>query len=146
MNRIMTGVITALALGLVAASVPGAAYADGGRSTTVTLSGAAEAPGPGDPDGSGTFHMTVNSGKGEICYSFTVIGVDPATAAHIHLAPVGSPGPVVVALVPPTSGSSAGCASVSRDLAKNILKNPGDYYVNVHNPVYPAGALRAQLG
>jgi len=147
MNRIMTGVIPALALGLIVVSMPGAAHAaDGGRPTTVTLTGAAEAPGPGDPDGTATFHMTVNPGLGEICYTFTVSGVDPVVAAHIHLAPVGSPGPVVVPLVPPTSGSSAGCAAVPRALAKNILKHPGDYYVNVHNAVYPAGALRAQLG
>jgi hypothetical protein len=30
-------------------------------------------------------------------------------------------------------------------LAKDILKNPADYYVNVHNEEYEAGALRGQL-
>jgi len=145
MNRIMTSVTSAL--GLVAVSFPGTANADeGGRPNTVTLTGAAEAPFPGDPDGVGTFQMTVNAGHYEICYTLTVSGVDPSAAAHIHLAPVGSPGPVAVTLVPPTPGSSTGCASVPRALAKNILKNPGDYYVNVHNATYPAGALRAQLG
>lgn len=147
MNRFMTRVAPALALSLVVVSLPGAAHADdGGRPTTVTLTGATEAPGPGDPDGTGTFHMTVNPGQSEICYTLTVSGVDPITAAHIHLAPVGSAGPIVVPLVPPTSGSSAACASVTRELAKNILKHPGDYYVNVHNAPHPAGALRAQLG
>jgi len=147
MNRILTGVIPALALGLVVVSLPGAAQADdGGRPTSVTLAGSAEAPGPGDPDGTGTFQMTVNPGQGEICYTLTVSGVEPATAAHIHAAPVGSPGPVVVPLLAPATGSSADCASVDRALAKNILKHPEEYYVNVHNPTYPPGALRAQLG
>lgn len=147
MKRISIRVIPALALGLVAVSLPGTAHADGGgRPTTVTLAGAAEAPVTGDPDGTGSFHMTVNPGQEEICYTLSVSGVDPILAAHIHVAAAGSPGPVVVGLTAPTSGSSAGCASVPGALAKNILKHPGDYYVNVHNALYPGGALRAQLG
>jgi len=146
MNRLKTAAIPALALGLAALSLPGVAYADnGGRPTTVTLTGAAERPSPGDPDGTARFHMTVNPGQGEICYTLSVSGVDPIVAAHIHVAPAGSAGPVVVPLVPPTSAAVT-CVSVTRELAKNILKNPGSYYVNVHNAAYPAGALRAQLG
>jgi hypothetical protein len=52
---------------------------------------------------------------------------------------------VVVPLAPPTGGSSSGCAEVSRELALAILKSPSDYYVNVHNAEFPAGALRGQL-
>ena len=53
--------------------------------------------------------------------------------------------PVVLGLQPPTDGSSGGCVEVGRTLAKDILKNPADYYVNVHNAEFPAGALRGQL-
>lgn len=119
--------------------------ADGGRRFTVEMTGAAEAPGPGDPDGSGTAVFRLNYGQGEICYELTVSGIDPATAAHIHVAPAGSPGPVVVPLVAPTSGSSSGCAEVARDLIKAIIQNPEAYYVNVHNPAFPPGAVRGQL-
>jgi hypothetical protein len=54
-------------------------------------------------------------------------------------------GPVVVPLAPPTDGTSSGCAEVSREFALAILKSPSDYYVNVHNAEFPAGALRGQL-
>src|SRR5262249_50229621 len=48
------------------------------------LTGAAEVPGPGDPDGGGTTQVTVDSDKNEVCYDLTVTKVDDATAAHIH--------------------------------------------------------------
>jgi hypothetical protein len=119
--------------------------ADGGRRFTVEMTGAAEAPNPGDPDGSGTAVFRLNYGQGEICYELTVSNIDPATAAHIHVAPVGEPGPVVVPLAAPTSGTSSGCASVDRDLIKAIIQNPDAYYVNVHNAAFPGGAVRGQL-
>jgi hypothetical protein len=48
-------------------------------------------------------------------------------------------------LDPPTDGTSSGCAEVSRELALAILMSPSDYYVNVHNAEFPAGAVRGQL-
>jgi hypothetical protein len=139
--------IIALMLLVAAVAVAGTAGAvqAQGRSLSTTLTGAAEVPGPGDPDGAGTAALTVNPGLGQICYELTVSGIAPATAAHIHLGAVGVAGPVVVPLAPPTGGSSSGCAEVSRELALAILKSPSDYYVNVHNAEFPAGALRGQL-
>jgi hypothetical protein len=137
--------LVAAAAAAVALTVPATASA-GGRPLHTELTGAAEVPGPGDPDGSGTAHVWVNPGQSEVCYELEVSGIDPAVAAHIHHAPVGVAGPVVVPLAAPTSGSSSACADVDRDLALAILKSPADYYVNVHNPAFPAGALRGQLG
>jgi hypothetical protein len=126
-------------------AVNAATAANGGVRLTTTLLGANEVPGPGDPDGSGTAVLRLNVGQGEICYTLTVSGIAPATLAHIHVAPVGVAGPVVVPLVPPTSGTSSACATVDRELIKAIIQNPEAYYVNVHNAEYPAGALRGQL-
>jgi hypothetical protein len=118
----------------------------GGRPLETELTGAAEVPGPGDPDGSGTAGITVNPGQAEICYSLEVSGIAPATAAHIHVGTVGVAGPIVVPLEPPSDGASDACAAVDRELALAIIKDHANYYVNVHNAEYPAGALRGQLG
>src|SRR5919198_37962 len=120
--------------------------ADGGRQFTTTMTGAAEVP-PGDPDGSGTATITLNYGQGEVCWEISVSGITlPATASHIHEAPAGVAGPVVIPLSPPdANGFSSGCTSADRALIKNIIQHPEEYYVNVHNVDYPTGALRGQL-
>jgi hypothetical protein len=117
----------------------------GGRPFTTTMTGEQEAPGPGDPDGSGTARIVINPGTGELCYELTVEGIDTVTGAHIHEAPPGEAGDVVVPLEPPVSGESGDCITISRELALEILRNPEDYYVNVHTENYPAGAIRGQL-
>lgn len=137
--------ILALAGALFAVSAASVA-ATGGRPYQTPLSGAEEAPFAGDPDGTGWARITVNPGLGRVCYWLEVSGIAPATAAHIHVAPAGTAGPVVIPLAAPTSGSSSGCAEVSRELAKALIQDPTAYYVNVHNGDYPAGALRGQLG
>jgi hypothetical protein len=115
---------------------------------TVTLTGAAERPDPGDPDGTGTASFTFNRGLGEVCFDIEVTGITlPAIAAHIHIAPVTDPGPVVVPITAPdASGTSSGCVDADKALVKAITKDPSAYYVNVHTTDFPAGALRAQLG
>jgi hypothetical protein len=135
--------IGALALALALAASPVNAQ---GRRLSTTLSGVEEVPGPGDPDGTGFAVISLNQGQGQVCFELTVSNIAPATAAHIHAAPAGVAGPVVVPLSPPTSGSSSGCVSASPELIKDIRKAPANYYVNVHNAEYPAGAVRGQLG
>jgi hypothetical protein len=120
----------------------------GGRPLFTTLTGAAEKPGPGDTDGTGTALIRVTPGLGRVCFTLSVGSVSlPAAAAHIHLAPPTDAGPVVVTLAPPdTNGSAQGCVSTTRALVKAILKNPSGYYVNVHTSDFPDGAVRGQLG
>jgi hypothetical protein len=118
---------------------------NGGTPFSARLSGAQEVPGPGDPDGSGTARIPINSGQQRICFELAASNIAPATAAHIHRGAPGQAGPVVVPLIPPVNGFSQGCAQVNRDLAREIRQNFQLYYVNVHNVQYPDGALRGQL-
>ena len=113
----------------------------GGRPLTAELSGDNEVPGPGDPDGSGTAHVTLNQGQGEVCWHIEVSDVDSPSAAHIHFGAAGVAGGVAVALSP-TSGCVDG---VDPELIKDIRQNPDNYYVNVHNADFPPGAVRGQL-
>lgn len=146
----MTRMVQLAAL-LTTAAIATAAYAapvsEGGRPLSASLTGAAEVPGPGDADGTGTAKITANLGQRRICYELMVANIDPATAAHIHLGAAGVAGGVVVGLSAPTSGSSQGCAeNVNDDLIKAIIQTPQNYYVNVHNAAFPGGAVRGQLG
>ena len=117
---------------------------DGGKRFTVTMIGAEEVPGPGDPDGTGTAVITINRGQQRVCWDITVSGVDTITTAHIHIGLDGQgfAGNIVVPLDPDT-----GCTSVTNaSLLDALLKAPQAFYVNVHNAAFPGGALRGQLG
>jgi hypothetical protein len=144
---ISLALVTILAMVGVMAYGSGSVLADeGGRPFFTEMDGAQEVPGPGDPDGTGTASFTLNPGLGQVCYELTVSNIVTATAAHIHRAPVGVAGPVVVPLGAPSGGTSSGCVSADRALIMDIIQNPEGYYANVHNSVYPAGAVRGQLG
>jgi CHRD domain len=136
-------------VGMLAVGAP--AYGEGRPFSTV-LTGAAEVPGPGDADASGTAVISLNQGQGEVCFDLSWAGIDgTVVAAHIHAAPVGVAGPVVVPLFTGVAlagtDSASGCVSgVDEALIKDIRQNPENYYVNIHSTVFPAGAVRGQLG
>ncbi|CAN5256708.1 hypothetical protein BH24CHL10_BH24CHL10_08030 [soil metagenome] len=126
--------------------------------TTFTLdtSGAEEVCEPatdcgGDGTGTAVIEVITSTDPAEICFTFTGEGVTfPIAAGHIHEAPVGVAGDVVVPLFTDTDPQAAfpieGCVEVEAELAAEIEANPADYYVNLHNADFPAGALRGQLG
>jgi hypothetical protein len=151
-RRLLLSLVLAALVALALAGAASAAKLDvadhGGRPLSTELTGAAEVP-PGDLDGSGMATITVNPGQEEVCWEIEAAGIElPATAAHIHVGAAGTapPNNVVVTLsAPDASGFSSGCTTVDRDLALDILKNPEDYYVNVHNVPHPTGAIRGQL-
>jgi len=114
---------------------------------TAGLFGAQEVPSTsGDPDGSGYAIVTIDAGGNQLCYDLKVSGIDAATAAHIHTGVLGVSGPILVTFNPPSSGTSAGClTTVGPSVLNGIEVNPAGFYVNVHNALYPNGAIRGQL-
>lgn len=117
-----------------------------GRHLKASMQGEEEVPGPGDVDGVGEAKIRLKPNKNQICAKLEVKYIDQATAAHIHHAPKGSAGVVIVALpIPNEDGKSEGCIEVDSELLEKIRSNPQDYYVNVHNNAYPNGAIRGQL-
>lgn len=137
--------LTALAVGGCETVAEPAAEAVG-TTYYATLTGAAEVPGPGDPNGSGRAEISiVDETVDQVCYEMTISGILSPSAAHIHRGGIGESGPPVVTLEAPTDGEVSGCATVSDAVIGAIMANPSGYYVNVHNVEYPAGAIRGQL-
>ena len=110
------------ALTLIFALISAAPVAAGGRPFSTSLSGPSEVP-TGDPDATGVATVWVNPGTGTVCYSWSVSdAATPIAAAHIHHAPVGVAGPVVVPLPPtgPSSGTGAPAASTAAWLSTSF--------------------------
>lgn len=115
-----------------------------------TLSGAAERPGPGDPDATGSATIFIDDDTNRLCLMARWAGVDGTLSGlHIHLAPPTSPGPIVVpfATPAPTATSTFQCLLVENEaLLDNLAANPAQYYLNLHSsPNFGPGAIRGQL-
>jgi hypothetical protein len=118
------------------------------------LTGAQEVPGPGDGNGFGVFAAVTN--ERALCYVVTARRIEPATAAHIHAGPAGVAGGIVVGLRAPSTGLAAACIKAVPDDQNStetltvselaaIRADASQFYVNVHNAPFPAGAIRGQL-
>ena len=113
----------------------------------VALSGAAEIPGPGDDDGSGTIQLAIDAAAGEVCYSLDFADITDPSAGHIHTGAVDESGGVLVGLFSAAADAGQGCAiGVSAADIAAILANPAGHYINIHNADFPAGAIRGQMG
>jgi len=101
----------------------------------------------GDPNGAGTAVIDLHTAGGYLCFDIMVTRVHlPTFAAHIHQGAVGVAGPPVVTLAAPDrSGHSNGCVTADPAVLRDIAHHPANYYVNVHNYPFPAGAVRGQL-
>ncbi len=139
----------ATAAALALASPLPALGAHGQTVLRTTLTGS-EIPGGGDPDGSGTADIVIGPGN-RVCFRLIVRKIGPIIATHVH---EGAPGQIgahhaaeldgpVVTLSDGTQ-VKRGCSTSPEAAA--IVANPSNYYVNVHNRPFVAGAVRGQLG
>jgi len=152
-TSIMTSLVASAAL--IATAAFAQPVLEGGKKFTTELTGEAEVSGAGVPNqgdlaATGTATIVINPGQERVCWEITTgnftAGTTTITGAHIHSAPAGLNGPIVVALSATLNGTSTGCANVTRSLADAIRKSPQAFYVNVHTNLFPAGAIRGQLG
>lgn len=131
---------------LTAALIPALALASANSMSPVVsskLTGRAEVP-KGDPDGKGLAVLHLDAKKGTVCWDFKgVAGIGSPNAAHIHKAPAGKAGAVVVPFG--KTYKAKGCVKAAKTLIVAIETRPNSFYVNIHNAKYPAGALRGQL-
>ncbi len=142
-SRIGVGVAGAALLVLFSA---GPALAEQVR-LTGSGSGAEEAPDPGEEGATIEADMTVDTDTGAITYTITLAGnSEEAVAAHIHRAPPGQAGDVVVPLDPAAiNAGTEASATADPALAAEIAGSPGEFYVNAHSESFPGGFARAQL-
>src|SRR6187431_2726271 len=123
------------------------------------LSGGEEVP-PVDTAATGVASFTLEGGE-SIKYDVNVTGMDKVTAAHIHSAPKGENGEVVVTLFKADSPTG----EISGSLANGTITNStlegdmqglavidlikamerGETYVNVHTEENPNGEIRGQI-
>jgi len=108
---------------------------------TAFLYGANEV-GSGDADGFGVATLAIDNVGSTASWSILALNVDlPLTGAHIHSAAAGINGPVIVDF----SGSVIGSGLFDTDLASITPLSSPNFYINIHNAFYPAGAIRGQL-
>lgn len=131
---------------IAAAAVPTLALASGNAMSPVVsakLTGRTEVP-KGDPDGKGLAVLHLDAKKRTACWDFKGIArIGRPTAAHIHKARAGKAGPVVVPFG--TTYKAKGCVKAAKTTIVAIETRPNNFYVNIHNARYPAGAIRGQL-
>jgi hypothetical protein len=114
------------------------------------LTGGEEAP-PANSQGYGAMRIAITPGNVlEAGLRVFNPGCETIVAGHIHRAPAGEPGPVVVALfggsITPKQETLRARVALEADLAQELRDTPEAFYVNYHSTAFPGGFIRAQLG
>ncbi len=150
----MAGLVLTLFGGWMAAAAP---VAD--RHFVTALSGYEEIPAvETNARGTAIFHLSKDGT--ELEFKLIVANIEDVFAAHLHLAPAGEEGNVVVSLLSSspsgrTSGVIAEGTITDADLVNDLVGQSlgdlidaieaGDIYVNVHTTANPGGEIRGQL-
>lgn len=110
---------------------------------TAILEGGQEVP-PVATGGSGTCSVKLRNLAVSVDCSFQGLTAN-AVASHIHSAPAGANGPVILTLSPTaaTAGAITGDGVLTVQQAADL--RAGKTYVNLHTSTYPAGEIRGQI-
>jgi len=161
--RITVAMIAAAALFAVVAPTP--AVSGDNRNFTAHCTADQEVQTPAvvsQAQGQAIFHLSKDGTA--LHYKLIAANIENVTQSHIHLAPVGVNGPVVVFLYPgpTTDGRFDGVLAEGTITAANLIPRPaigfggtmsellermktGGAYVNIHTTAYPAGEVRGQI-
>ena len=158
MKRLLS-VIAGVAAGLLISSMPASAQV---VTLSANLNGGEETPAPGLLTGAvGTALVSVDATNEELAVTLALFNIPTGTAAgHIHIAPKGIAGPVVIGFPIPAGrtgdlsltfrvGSAAFTARP--EIGINTISDAiqaivgGNAYVNIHTSQYPGGEIRGQL-
>jgi hypothetical protein len=110
------------------------------------MSGAEEVPSVASA-GAGRAATTVDLAAKTVSIHVRATGLDDATGSHIHRAPRGSNGGIIVPLT--QDPSSPGHWSAEERAVTDVQLSDFQgalWYVNVHTPAHPSGEIRGQIG
>lgn len=158
--------VTAVGLGAFTLAGAGTVAARGpNRNFRAHLSGDNEVP-PVETNAQGQAKFQLNKAGDELSYKLIVANIEDVLMAHIHRAPAGENGSVVVWLYPEDGpppelipGRFDGVLAESTVTADDLvgpldggsiedlveLLRGGEAYVNVHTEANPAGEVRGQI-
>jgi hypothetical protein len=132
---------------LTSVRVPAYAQVSPGCQLRASMDGAQETP-PNASPGTGTAIFT-RTAPNQLSYTYDYQNlVSPLTASHIHEAPPGTPGSIVIPLsigAGGTSGTVSDTATADPALLDRICANPAGFYINLHTDTFPGGEIRGQL-
>ncbi|AUJ72708.1 CHRD domain-containing protein [Pseudoalteromonas sp. NC201] len=113
---------------------------------TFALSGQQEVPAVSTM-ASGDGYALVNTNDYEVELRVVTMGVEDATAAHIHTGRIGMNGDVLVGLEQSTDDMNVWMTPDNTMINAEIFAvlASGGHYVNVHTPSNPSGELRGQI-
>jgi len=97
-------------------------------------------------DAQGVAVFTLDKNKSTIYFNVSLNNLSgPITGMHIHEAPTGTNGPVIINLVPFLNGNRAKGAlkNITPATISKLLN--GEYYINVHTEMNPGGEIRGQI-
>ena len=129
------------------------------------LTGDQEVPLPNSSLAQGQANFQLSKDGTELSYKLIVANLEDLHMAHIHLAPAGSNGGVVVWLYPSAPPAVMLPGTTNGILAEGVIKagnlrgalankplsalidamSAGNTYVNVHTMLFPGGEIRGQI-